>query len=171
MKRALAIFAALFLLSVTLAEAAKVRSKHDATFDFARVETWKFKTEKGPGVEDLDLRIRAEIRTQLAGKGMRELESADGTPDVLVVYSIGGVDMLTAGMTITAGWYGDIIAMPGAESRVSAGMLLEMQNPVQGQAVWAASYVMTGNNPDSLAIMRDRVEKAVRGALKKYPPK
>jgi hypothetical protein len=90
---------------------------------------------------------------------------------VLVVYSIGGVDTLTSGMTITAGWYGDIIAMPGAESRMTAGILLEMQDPAQEKAIWAASYVMTGNSPNTLAVMRDKVEKAVQGTLKKYPPK
>ena len=172
MKRALALFAALFLLSVTLAEAAKIRERHDTTFDFSKVKTWRFKVDKGPGVEDIDLRVRAEIRTQLAGKGLREIKAGDeGSPDVLVVYSIGGVDTLTAGMTITAGWYGDIIAMPGAESRMSAGILLEMQDPAKEQAVWAASYVMTGNNPNVLAVMRDKVEKAIQGTLKKYPPK
>lgn len=172
MKRALALFAVLALCSVTLAQAAKIRERHDTSWDFSKVKTWKFKADKGPGVEDIDLRVRAEVRTQLAKKGLRELKAGDeGSPDVLVVYSIGGVDTLTAGMTITAGWYGDIIAMPGAESRMTAGILLEMQDPAQEKAIWAASYVMTGNSPNTLAVMRDKVEKAVQGTLKKYPPK
>lgn len=171
MKRALALFAALFLFSVTLAEAAKIRERHDTSWDFSKVKTWRFKVEKGPGVDDIDVRVRAELRTQLAKKGLRELPLGDPEADVQIVYSIGGVDTLTAGMTITAGWYGDIIAIPGAESRMSAGILIEMQDPAKEQAIWAASYVMTGNNPNVLAVMRDKVEKAVQGTLKKYPPK
>ncbi len=171
MKRALALFAVLALASASLAGAAKIRAKHDPAHDFSKVKTWGFKAEKGPGVEDIDLRVRAEIRAQLAKKGMKEVRGGEAKPDVLVVYSIGGVDTLTAGVQITAGWYGDIIAMPGAESRMTAGILIEMQDPGTEKAIWAASYVMTGNNPDTLAVMRDRVEKAVAGTLKKYPPK
>ena len=54
---------------------------------------------------------------------------------------------------------------------VTAGLIIEMGNPTTDKGMWWASYIMTGNTPQALQVMADRAEKAVRGALGKYPPR
>jgi hypothetical protein len=161
-----------FLVGADRASAAKVRSWHEPTFDFSKVETYRFKLDQVKRNESLDGRILAEIRTQLTKKGLRELPAeSEESPDVLVSYAVGTVDSLSPGFIPVAGWYGTLWAVPGAYSATTGGVLIEMGDPETGKEIWAASYVMKGNNPNALMYMASKVEKAVRGALGKYPPK
>ena len=170
--RVLALLTLFVLLGATLAGAAKIRSFHDRTFDFSKVKTYRFKLEQGPATEGLDQRIRAETRAQLAKKGLRELPAGEEPADVLVTYAVGSVDILApGGFTMDYDWYGELIAIPADISSVTGGLLIEMGDPKSGKSVWAASYVMRGNNPNSLQVMVKDAEKAVRGALGKYPPR
>jgi hypothetical protein len=161
-----------FVLGADPANAAKVRSYHDPEFDFSKVKTYQFKVDQAKRNESLDGRIVAEIRAQLAKKGLRELpaDSSD-SPDVFVGYAVGTVDTLSPGFIPVAGWYGTLWAVPGAYSAITGGLLVEMGDPATGKEIWAASYVMKGNNPQAIQYMASQVEKAVRGALGKYPPK
>ena len=169
--RAAALLALFVLLGATLAGAAKIRSQHDPAFDFSKVKTYRFKLETGPAPEGLDRRIRAETRVQLTKKGLRELPPGEETPDVLVTYAAGSVDHLGPSFQVVAGWYGDLLAVPGNQSTVTGGLIIEMGDPKTDKSVWAASYIMRGTTPNALQVMVDRAEKAVRGALSKYPPR
>jgi hypothetical protein len=169
--RAFALSALLVLLGADLAAAAKVRSQHDPSFDFSKVKTWRFKVEQGPALEELDRRIRAEIRTQLAKKGLRELPAGDEAPDVLVAYAAGSADTLASGFSVAPGWWGSLWVIPGGDSSVTGGLMIEMGDPETGKGVWAASYVMRGTTPQALQVMYNNAEKAVRGAVGKYPPR
>jgi len=151
--------------------AAKVRSGHDTSFDFDAVQTYRWKAEKGPAPsEDTDRRIRVTADEVLAKKGLKRVGEGEEA-DVLLVYSVGAEDMLVAGRTAKVGWYGDIWVIGAARSRMSGGILIEMQRPEDGQAVWGATWVQTGNNPDTLMLLVQDAEKAVKKALAKYPPK
>ena len=169
--RSLLLLALFVLLAPTLAQAAKVRSAHDPDYDFSQVKTYRFKTESGPGEESIDRRIRGEIRAQLAKKGLRELPDGDETPDVLVNYAVGTIDHLGPGFAVAASWYYGLVAVSAGQSTLSGGILIEMGDPETGKGVWAATYIMKGTTPNALIVMIDRVEKAVRGALGKYPPR
>lgn len=170
--RALALLTLFVLFGATVADAAKIRTHHDPKFDFSKVKTYRFKLEQGPGEESLDRRIRAETRAQLAKKGLRELPAGDEPADVLVTYAVGAADTLApGGFTVEYGWYGELIAVPADFSTVTGGLVIEMGDPQSGKSVWATSYIMRGNNPQSLQVMINRAEKAVRGALGKYPPR
>lgn len=169
--RALALLALFVVFGATVSGAAKIRSQHDPDFDFSKVKTYRFKIETGPAPEGLDRRIRTETRAQLAKKGLRELPPGEETPDVLVAYAAGSVDHLGPGFQVVAGWYGDLLAVPGNQSTITGGVLIEMGDPKSGKAVWAATYIMKGTTPNALQVMIERVEKAVRGALSKYPPR
>jgi hypothetical protein len=170
--RVLALLTLFVLLGATLAGAAKIRSYHDPEFDFSKVKTYRFKLEQGPAIEGLDGRIRTEIRAQLTKKGLRELPAGEEPADVLVTYAAGSVDHLQpGGFIVDYDWYGQVIAFPADLSTVTGGLLIEMGDPKSGKSVWAASYIMRGNNPQSLQVMVGNAEKAVRGALGKYPPR
>jgi uncharacterized protein DUF4136 len=169
--RALALLALFVVFGATVSAAAKVRSQHDPAFDFSKVKTYRFKLETGPAPEGLDRRIRTEIRAQLTKKGLRELPPGEETPDVLVGYAAGSVDQIGPGFQVVAGWYGDLLAVPGNQSTITGGLLIEMGDPKSGKGVWAATYIMRGTTPNALQVMVDRAEKAVRGALSKYPPR
>ncbi|HVR97074.1 MAG TPA: DUF4136 domain-containing protein [Thermoanaerobaculia bacterium] len=171
--RVLALMSLFVLLGATLAGAAKIRSNHDPNFDFSKVKTYRFKLEKGHPNEDLDRRIRAEIRAQLTKKGLRELPAGEEPADLLVTYAAGSADSLVPGGWFVEydDWSGGPVLVPGDLSTVTGGLLIEMGDPKSGKLVWSASYIMRGNNPGSLQVMASNAEKAVRGALKKYPPR
>jgi hypothetical protein len=160
------------LLGTGPARAAEVRTGHEPGYDFSRVKTYRWATEKGGAMDPgLDRRIRAEVTKGLAAKGLRQLPPGEEPADVLLRYNVGAADGLVAGNVVSVGWYGDLIAVPGARSDVRAGLLLEMLEPESGKLLWGATYIMRGNTPQALQVMADRAERAVRGVLKKYPPK
>ena len=165
------LLAILVLVGSDLAGAAKVKSGHDPSFDFSQVKTYRFEVEEGPATEHLDGRIRAEMRAQLAAKGLRELPAGEEQPDVVVAYAVGSADILYQGFVAQPGWYGTLWVVPGGESAVTGGLLIEMGDPETGKLVWAATYVMRGNNANALQVMVKKIEKAVRGAFGKYPPR
>lgn len=171
--RVLALLTLFVLLGATLAGAAKIRSQHDPKFDFSKVKTYRFKLEQGPGNEDLDRRIRAETRAQLTKKGLRELPAGEEPADLLVTYAVGSAEALVpAGFVVEYDdWYGGPVIVPGDFSTVTGGLLIEMGDPKSGKSVWMASYIMRGNNPQALQVMAKNAEKAVRGALGKFPPR
>ena len=174
--RALALLPFLLLLGLLLgvdrAGAAKVKSWHDPGYDFKKVKTWRFKPDRQHRNENLDGRIIQEIRKELAKKGLRELkDDSEEKPDVLVSFQVGTVDTISPGFVAVGDWYGTIWAVPGVDSAITGGVLIEMGDPESGKELWAASYVMKGNNANALQVMASRVEKAVRGALGKYPPR
>ena len=169
--RSLVVLALLVLLVPSLAAAAKVRSGFDEKYDFSKVKTWRFQVDEGPGGPNVDGRIRAELRTQLAAKGLREVTAKDQPVDVLVLYNVGAADGLVSGFVAEVGWYGDILMVPGGRSVVTGAVLVELDDAETGKPVWAGAYIMEGNTAQALMVMVDRVEKAVRTVLKKYPPK
>ena len=170
--RVLALLTLFVLLGATLAGAAKIRSQHDPSFDFSKAKTYRFKFEQGPAIEGLDKRIRAETRAQLAKKGLRELPPGEEPADLLVTYAVGSVDHLQpGGFAIDYDWYGTLVAVPQDSSSLTGGLLIEMGDPQTGKGVWAATYIMRGTNPHSMQVMVNNLEKAVRGALGKFPPR
>lgn len=171
MLRRLALSALLLFAAAAPLVAAKVRTGHDSTFDFSAVHTYRWKADEGPAPnEELDRRIRLQADEELAKKGLKRAGEGEAA-DVLLVYSVGSADMLVAGRTAVVGWYGDIWVVGAARSRMSGGILIEMQKPEDGQAVWGASWVQTGNNPDTLMLLVQDAERAVKKALARYPPK
>jgi hypothetical protein len=167
----IAAIAALLVLTAAAAHAADIKSAFDPNVDFSQIKTWRFRIEKGPGGEMVDGRARAEIRSELTKKGLRELPPGDQVPDVLVSYGAGSADTLYPDWQFDASYFGSVIGWIGSGSRVRGGVMVDMGDPKTEKTIWAGVYVMEGNNANALQVMLDRLEKAVRGALKEYPPK
>ena len=171
--RALALLALFVLLGATLASAAKINAQHDPSVDFSKIKTYRFKAGTGmPLNESLDRRLRSEIRIQLAKKGLTEITSEDQPVDALVTFAAGSIDGLVPGfVAYQTGYYGSLWLVPGGVSHIAGGLIIEMGNPTTDKGMWAASYIMTGTTPQAIQVMAKRAEKAVRGALGKYPPR
>lgn len=167
--RRLAASALCLLFGTAAAEAAKVRSWQDPQYDFAKPKTYRWESSAGPAEESLDRRIRSEIRSELAKRGLREQTNEGEAADVSVLYITGMADTLVAGVDLDVGWYGGLVAVPGTDSAVTAGILIELLDGTSGDEIWAASYLMKGNTMGALQQMIDDAEKAVRGAFKKFP--
>lgn len=153
------------------ARAADVKSAFDPNVDFSQLKTWRFHTDKGPGGEMVDGRARAEIRSELNKRGLRELPPGDEAPDMLVSYAVGSADTLYPEWQFDASYFGSVIGWIGSASRVRGGILIDFGNPKTDKTIWAGAYLMEGNNANALQVMLDRLEKAVRGAMKSFPPK
>lgn len=159
--RSLVVLALLVLLVPSLAVAAKVRTGFDEKYDFSQVKTWRFQVDEGPGGPNVDGRIRAELRTQLAAKGLREVTAKDQPVDVLVLYNVGAADGLVSGFVAEVGWYGDILGVPGG-ARWSPARCWSSWTTRRPKSRSGRAPTSGGNTAQALMVMVDRVEKAVR---------
>lgn len=160
----------LLLALPALVEAAKVRSGYDQTSDLAPIKTWRFRSEQGPAPAAVDGRVRAEVRSALAAKGLREVAAGE-TADVLLAYKVERGDRLFAELRVGIGWFGDILPLLMARSEIAAGLLLEMDEGKSGRPVWAGCWTLEGEPSRAVEEARERAADAVRAVLKKFPPK
>jgi hypothetical protein len=169
-RRLLLLLPALLFAGATVAEAVKVRTSHDAKVDFSKFDTFRWKTPEGPGGQELDGPLRAAAEKELAERGLRRAKN-DEEADLVLQYLVGYADVLVAGFTVTAGWWGDLVAVPGGDSNVSAGLMLTLSLPEGGEPIWGGILVAKGTTENALMVMRDRAPKYARKILENYPPR
>lgn len=158
----------LAMLGASTAMAAKTGSEKDPATDFTKFRTYAWKTAAGPSAEDVDGRIRKAANEELKKKGLR-LAGEGEKPDLLLQYNAGFADTLVAGFSITAGWWGDLVAIPGAETNVRAGIVFLFTRPDDGEGVWTGWLVQEATTENALPILRDRAPKYAKRVLARYP--
>jgi hypothetical protein len=169
-RKILLLVPALLLAGATIAEAVKVRTSHDPEVDFSKFHTFRWNTPEGPGGIELDGPLRAAAEKELAARGLERAKSGEEA-DLVLGYLVGYADALVAGFTVTAGWWGDLVAIPGGDSNVSAALMLTLSPPEGGEPVWGGILVAKGTTENALMVMRDRAPKYARKILSNYPPR
>ena len=167
------IYSLVFLLlavTVTPAHAAKNKTAQDPDTDFSAFRTYAWRGKDVSEMLGSDVRSAAE--QVLRSKGYERVD-ADQDPDLWFEYNAGSADVLRAGWRLTIGWYGDLWAIPGARSRVEAGLAILCTTNARGdgedRAVWGGRSLMAGNTPDALLVMTSRVGKVTRKLMKSFP--
>jgi hypothetical protein len=148
--------------------AAKTGSERDPGVDFTKFQTYAWKNAEGPSAPDVDGRIRKAANEELKKKGLR-LAAEGEKPDLQLQYNAGFADTLVAGFSVTAGWWGDLVAIPGAETNVRAGIVFLFTRPDDGEGVWTGWLVQEATTENALPILRDRAPKYAKRVLAKYP--
>ena len=170
MRRSLPLFLLLAVAVSGAAGAAKIQSKQDPKADFTAFHTFQWRLAEGPGGSEIDGPIRAAAEKTLAERGLRRAATGEAA-DLVLEYNVGLGDQLTAGFAVTADWWGQLVAVPAAASRVTAGLLFLLTRTLGGDPVWAGWLVESGNNDQALMVMRDRAPKYTKRVLSRYPSK
>lgn len=168
MIRHLTLAVSLLLLFAAAAEAASIETKAAPGVDFASFSTYRWEKAEGPGAPDFDRVLRNAADAELAKQGLRKVGD-DQEADLLLRYNAGTVDSLVAGIAVTAGWWGDLIAYPAGESRTTGGLVMILSAAKSGEVVWTGWKVQRGTNVNAPMVMRDRAPKWARQILGKYP--
>lgn len=170
MKKRLLLLIPALLASATVLEAAKVRTQFDPKADFSTFHTYRWQVAEGPGSPELDGPVRAAANKELAARGLKLVGEGEKA-DLVLAYNAGFADMLVAGFALTVDWWGQMVAVPGGDSNVSAGLLFLMTRPEGGEPVWAGALIERGTTENALRVMRDRAPKYARKILSNYPPR
>lgn len=147
---------------------------YDDTVDFDAFTTYRWETgprDDSPNAASVDERIKSTAEEALTASGLRPA-AADEAADLLLTY-YGGIEdnLLMEGVRweVAPGvvWTG---ASPLAETRSYrvGTLILDFADAGTETVVW--SGVVTGKAPDG-GQLRERVEKAVRKALARFPPR
>jgi hypothetical protein len=179
MKRfCLAVFAAMYLVGVTMAQS--VSYNYDQKADFARYKTYKWVNIEGATAPDqlLDQDIKQAIDTQLASKGLTKAE--DGA-QLFIAYqvSISQEKQITTFNSggdwgYGAGWgggWGTPSISTATSSTINIGnLVLDMYDSTAKALVWRGEVSKTLSNPKSPEKRRQNINKAMAKLLKNYPP-
>jgi hypothetical protein len=156
-------------LAASAAWAQKVHTEFDASVDFTRYKTYALREgrirAKHPSLDNslVERKIENAIKAQLSAKGLQE---ASGRPDVVVTYVLGATDKRDVDV-VPAGWRG--WGRRRVVHRYTQGtMVIDLRDPVQKELVWRATCSDTASDPSKL---NERIEKDVKKAFEKYPPK
>ena len=160
--------ASLLLLLAAAAQAAGIETKAAPGVDFSSFSTYRWEKAEGPGAPDFDRVLRNAADDELGEKGLRKVDG-DQEADLLLRYNAGTVDSLVAGIAVTAGWWGDLIAYPAGESRTTGGLVMILSAAKSGEVVWTGWKVQRGTNVNAPMVMRDSAPKWARQILDKYP--
>ena len=136
--------------------------------DLAKMKTYHWKSEKGPQTGDLDKKLRAAADEQLAKKGLKLVPTAEPA-DMELRYNAGTVDILVAGLDVAAGYWGDLVGVPGTDSNVRGGMIFMFEDPANGKTLWAGWIVKEGTTMNAAQVMRKRAPKWAGQILSRYP--
>jgi hypothetical protein len=89
--------------------------------------------------------------------------------DMELRYNAGAADALVAGLDIAAGYWGDLVGIPGSHSTVRGGMVFLLENPENGEVFWAGWIVKEGTTMSAPQVMRKRAPKWAKQILSRYP--
>jgi hypothetical protein len=169
MRKPLLILLSLLFAGASLCQAG-VEVRHDSKADFSSFHTFGWLRAEGPSPPDLDGQLRAAAVEELAKRGLRPVKEGE-TPDLLLAYNAGYGDILVAGLSIEAGYYGNLVGVPGGDSNVTAGILFYMTRPDSDVPVWTGWLVKRATTEGALPMLRKRAPGYARKILAKYPPK
>jgi hypothetical protein len=169
MRQALALSLLLVVATASAADAARVKTQLAPGADLAKRVTYRWDRPAGPGPEGLDEKLRAAAEKTLAGRGLRKAAEGEAKVDLVLSYNVGAADQLAAGFSVDADYWGNLVAVPGNDSNVSAGIVLFVSDPASNEALWAGWMILRGTSPQALMVMRDRAPGYVEKILSKYP--
>ena len=164
----LSALAVLLLAGATAAAAKGIETKKDPGTDFTKLHTFAWRLEKGPSPEDLDHMIRRAAESALKERGLVLVKEGE-KPDLLLEYNAGLSDLLVAGFDVTVDWWGSLVAVPGSDSNVTAGIVFLLTTPADGKAVWAGWLVQRATTENAGIVLRQRAPKYTRKILERYP--
>jgi hypothetical protein len=182
-------FAAALLATVALGAAVKVKTEHDKTIDFSKLQTWAWNDDGAGDVKmartkDDDpeaVRKRAEpiimdaVATELSSRGLR-LAAAGSPPDLELTYYL----LITLGSAAqTMGQFVPTVpewGLPPFTGATQSFRLVEQGSIVLDLSandvmVWrgvAQAEIKPGQDQQK---RQELIRKAVRELLKRYPPK
>jgi hypothetical protein len=171
MRRIAALSLCLALAGALAADAARVRTQLAPGADLSKLTTYRWDRPVGPGPEGLDGKIRAAAEKGLAEHGLKRAPDDGSACDLVVSYNVGSADLLTSGFSVNAGYWGDLVVVPGNDSNVSAGLILFVSDPASKEALWAGWMILKGTSEQALMVMRDRAPGYVGKILARYPKK
>lgn len=148
---------------------AGVKSHPAPGTDFSKFSTYRWKAAAGPGAPDLDRRIRSEVDGQLAKEGLKKVAGEGEAADLEIAYNAGTVDILVAGIDVVAGWWGDLVGVPGTDSNVNGGILFAFYEASTGKVVWTGLIVKRGTTENAAIVMRKRAPRWARQIVANYP--
>jgi hypothetical protein len=159
------------LLSVAAAVswAQKVHSEFDESVDFRQYKTYAVREgrirAKHPTLDNslVERKIQNALRAQLNAKGLQEVSER---PDLNVFYMLGAAEKRDVDV-VPAGWYGR--RRRRVVTHYTQGtMVIDLRDTQKKELVWRATCTDTASNP---AKIEERIEKDVKKAFEKYPPK
>ena len=136
--------------------------------DFSKYTTYRWKVAAGPGAPDLDRQLRAAAEEQLAKEGLKKVAGDGEAADLEIAYNAGTVDILVAGIDVVAGWWGDLIGVPGTDSNVTGGLMYVFNDAATGQVVWTGLIVKRGTTVNAAQVMKKRAPKWAKQILAAY---
>jgi hypothetical protein len=170
-------FSAVFLITFigwSVVRGQDVRSNYMPGTDFSKYRTYKWVTIDAVGGPDpiLDAQIKRAIDSQLAGRGLTRVDSADA--DLLLGYNAAlnhERQWNANGMFDRFGWGMGAGAGTATSSTIQVGTLvLNMYDPAVKQLIWTGTATKTiDGNKDPQKIQKN-LDKAMRKLLKDFPP-
>jgi uncharacterized protein DUF4136 len=177
---ALAVWAALFLMTVSAAWAQKIETGYDKSADFSRYKTYSWIPRATPATNPvLAAIINNNIEYELEQKGLRKVES---NPDLLVKCYGGAGDVeggyaaqdpgytATGGAPIPGGnmWGGSLPPTPVPQT-MHGSITVDLVDARQKHLVWRAT-AKGKMDYDKRSKLLDKANKAVSKMFEKYPP-
>ncbi len=156
--------------STAALEAAKVKTKHDPKADFEGFHTYRWLVAEGPAASDLDGLLRAAAEAELGARGLRRAAEGEQA-DLVLAYNAGYADHLVAGFKVNMAWWGQLVAVPGGDSNVTAGLVFLLTRPEGGEPVWSGWLIQRGTTENALMVIRQRAPSYARKILSNYPPR
>lgn len=171
-----AVFTFCFLLSSSTALAQKVNLDYDKDTDFSKYKTYSF-GQGTPAPETLmDQRIRQAIASQLAAKGLTQVDS---NADLFVVYHC-AIDKQTqlnttslGGFGWGAGWrrwggFGDGDAITRVEQIPIGTLIVDIGDMAQKRYIWRGTATKTlSTNPEKNA---KSINEGIQKMFAMFPP-
>jgi len=148
--------------------AAGAQSKKVDGVDLSKMKTYRWKTEKGPSPGDLDRKLRESADARLAKEGLK-LVPAGEPADMELRYNAGTADILVAGLDLAAGYWGNLVGVPGSDSNIRGGMIFIFEDPDTGDELWMGWIVKEGTTMSAGQVMRKRAPKWASQILSRFP--
>jgi hypothetical protein len=162
--------ALIFLGLAAFAQDVQFDYDRSANFNAYNTYQWIDRRPVPPGDQLLDQDIKRSVDEQLAGKGLRRVESGG---DLQVTYQ-GAIsqekefDYISTGPGFGPGWRGDGRV---TTSTIDVGKLVvELFDPAAGQLVWRAAASKTLNISKDPDKNYRNLEKTMTKLFKNYPP-
>ncbi len=160
-------------LAATLSAGLKVDVLYDAKADFSLYHTYRWETgprDDSPMAALIDARVKETTEKELGDRGLRLAKDSE-QPDLLLTY-YGGIEdnLLLEGVRYEIAphvvWTG-AAALSATRSYQVGTLILDMADAKTRKVVW--SGVVTGK-AGTANQLRDKIEKALRRVLRRFPP-
>mgnify|MGYP001598322636 CR=1 FL=1 len=157
------------LLWGSAARAQKIHTEFDEAADFSKYKTFAIRDgrirTKQPALDNslVEKKLKNALAAQLTAKGLQETSER---PDLNVTYLLGAVDRREVDVT-RVGWRGRGVRRDVHRYTVGT-LVIDLRDASRRELVWRAVCTDTAGNA---AKIQERIDKDVKKAFEKYPPK